>query len=131
MFNDEPEIGRTLKGTAKELSEYEKKVKEAWKGQLKKFTESDMYYHEEPNKTQEEIVVKPSHYIQNFEIEPITFIMKDDLSFWLGNVIKYAIRAGQKLYPGKTADESAIIDLEKTRRYAEMRINQLKGKDIL
>lgn len=76
------------------------------------------------------IVNKPSHYTK-WEIEPITFIMKNGFDFWRGNIIKYASRAGSKLYDGMDAVQSEITDLEKVRRYAEMRINQLKGESIL
>lgn len=78
----------------------------------------------------ESIVYQPSHYTA-YKVEPVTFIMANDLSFWAGNVVKYCLRAGKKLYPGMDAVESEITDLEKVRRYAEMRINQLKGNDIL
>jgi hypothetical protein len=76
------------------------------------------------------IVNKPSHYAR-YEIEPVTFSMKNGLDFATGNIVKYALRAGHKTYEGKTADESAIIDLQKVIRYAEMRINLIKGTDIL
>lgn len=72
----------------------------------------------------------PSWYTR-FVIEPITFIMMNGLNFWQGNIIKYTCRAGLKLYDGMDEVQSEITDLEKTRRYAEMRINQLKGKEVL
>ena len=75
-------------------------------------------------------VKQPEHYTR-YAIEPITFIMRNALRFEIGNIIKYACRAGYKLYPGKTAVESEIIDLRKVARYAEMRINQLEGKEVL
>ena len=78
----------------------------------------------------ENIVNRPAHYTQ-YEIEPITFIMKNGFDFWRGNIIKYASRAGSKIYDGMDAVESEITDLEKVRRYAEMRINQLKGEKEL
>ena len=80
--------------------------------------------------TQDDIVVKPSHYTQ-FKIEPVTFVMENRLSFEIGNIVKYACRAGSKLYPGQGETQSRITDLEKVRRYAEMEINRLKGEDIL
>lgn len=80
--------------------------------------------------TQDDIVVKPSHYTQ-FKIEPVTFVMENRLSFEIGNIVKYACRAGSKLYPGQDETQSRITDLEKVRRYAEMEINRLKGEDIL
>lgn len=76
------------------------------------------------------VVTKPSHYTK-FLIEPITFIMRNDIEFWRGNIIKYASRAGSKMYDGMDEVQSEITDLEKVRRYAEMRINQLQGEEIL
>jgi len=76
---------------------------------------------------QEDLIRKPSHYT-NFAIEPITFIMRNGLSFWKGNVIKYVCRAGAKKYEGMTDVQSEITDLKKVMRYAEMRINMLEGE---
>ena len=76
---------------------------------------------------EEDIIRRPSHYT-NFAIEPITFIMRNGLSFWKGNVIKYVCRAGAKKYDGMNGVESEITDLKKVMRYAEMRINMLEGK---
>lgn len=78
----------------------------------------------------EEIVVRPAHYAR-YLIEPVTFIMRNGFEFWRGNIVKYASRAGHKLYPGKDEVESEIIDLQKVIRYAEMRINQLQGETVL
>lgn len=75
-------------------------------------------------------VNKPSHYTK-WKIEPITYIMRNGMEFWRGNIIKYASRAGAKAYDGMDLVESEITDLEKVRRYAEMRINQLKGETEL
>jgi hypothetical protein len=58
-------------------------------------------------------------------------MVKNNLPFHTGNIVKYAVRAGHKIYDGMDAVESEITDLEKVRRYAEMRINQLKGKAVL
>jgi|TARA_R110002126_G_scaffold106295_5_gene241172 hypothetical protein len=57
--------------------------------------------------------------------------MRNGLPFHIGNIIKYSLRAGFKLYEGMDEDESEIVDLGKVIRYAEMRINQLKGDSIL
>lgn len=81
-------------------------------------------------KVSEELVVRPSHYT-SYAIEPITFIMKNGLPFWQGNIIKYTTRAGKKVYDGMDAVESEITDLRKVIRYAEMRINQLQGAETL
>lgn len=74
-----------------------------------------------------DIIVKPSHYAK-WVIEPITFIMRNGFEFWRGNIVKYASRAGSKIYDGMDEVESEITDLKKVIRYAEMRINQLKGE---
>ena len=77
-----------------------------------------------------EIVNEPKHYAR-WVIEPITYIMRNGFEFWRGNIIKYASRAGYKLYGGMDKMQSEITDLEKVIRYSQMRINQLKGKDKL
>lgn len=80
--------------------------------------------------TQEDIVEQPSHYAR-WVIEPVTFIMRNGFEFWRGNIVKYASRAGFKLYPNQDATQSEITDLKKVIRYAEMRINQLEGETVL
>lgn len=82
--------------------------------------------HEEM-KHDSEIVEQPEHYAQ-YAIEPKNFIIRNGMEFWRGNIIKYASRAGSKMYEGKDARESEILDLKKAIRYAEMRINQLNGE---
>lgn len=62
-------------------------------------------------------VVRPNHYAR-FKIEPIEFIMENDLPFWLGNVIKYSMRYDAK---------NGVEDLRKAERYLEMRRKQLEG----
>jgi len=75
-----------------------------------------------------DIIDSPAHYaIHN--IEPITFIMGNNLPFWKGNIIKYCMRAGYKHYDGQDSIESEITDLMKVIRYAEMRINTLEGRN--
>lgn len=74
-----------------------------------------------------DIINRPKHYTR-WVIEPITFIMRNKMEFWRGNIIKYAARAGEKEYDGMDKVQSEITDLEKVRRYAEMRINELKGE---
>ena len=71
---------------------------------------------------QSDVIKNPKHYEQ-YEFEPVSFIMKNELSFWMGNVIKYVMRAGTK----ENTDE--IQDLKKAIRYIEMRINQLEGRE--
>lgn len=78
----------------------------------------------------EDVVVKPAHYTQ-YPIEPITFIMTNKLAFHVGNIVKYAVRAGSKAYPNQTPEQSEITDLRKAMRYCEMRINQIESQDEL
>ena len=80
--------------------------------------------------TNNDIVNKPAHYTR-YQIEPVEFIMRNGLDMATGNIVKYSLRAGHKTYEGKSPDESAIIDLQKVIRYAEMKINLIKGEDIL
>lgn len=88
-------------------------------------------FSEEPANVDDK-VHRPSHYT-DYEIEPIQFIMRNDpKGFYVrGNVCKYAYRAGKKQYDGLTLVESEIRDWDKIRRYSEMRINQLKGEEVL
>ena len=76
----------------------------------------------------EDVVYRPDHYAQ-YTIEPIVFIMQNRLPFHVGNIVKYVMRAGSKIYENQTAIESEITDLKKAIRYCEMRINLLEGKD--
>ncbi len=75
----------------------------------------------------EDVVDKPSHYA-TYPIEPKNFIIRNNMEFWRGNIVKYASRAGKKLYAGHDEVESEILDLKKAIRYAQMRINQLEGE---
>lgn len=75
----------------------------------------------------EDVIHKPAHYAR-WKIEPITFIMRNGFEFWRGNIVKYASRAGHKMYPLMDEVQSEITDLQKVIRYAEMRINQLNGE---
>ena len=78
----------------------------------------------------DDVVEKPTHYAQ-YTVEPITFIMGNEMSFWRGNLVKYASRAGFKMYAGKTREQSEITDLRKVQRYCEMRINEILKKEVL
>jgi len=75
-----------------------------------------------------ELIEQPPHY-EAFNIEPVSFIMKNNLSFWKGNVIKYVMRAGLKTYDNQDKNQSEITDLSKAIRYCEMRINELEGRE--
>tara|TARA_Y100001951_G_C11092201_1_gene157363 strand:+ start:105 stop:518 length:414 start_codon:yes stop_codon:yes gene_type:complete len=108
---------------------YTKAIKSHEKDKWQKLKKQDKENeHFVANILEDKIVVKPVHY-EKFAIEPITFIMKNGLEFWRGNIVKYAVRCGHKTYDGMDEVESEITDLKKVIRYAEMRINQLEGKE--
>lgn len=64
-------------------------------------------------------VFRPAHYA-HFVIEPITFIMVNDIPFPEGNIIKYVCRWRYK---------NGIEDLEKARRYIDMLIELEKNPE--
>lgn len=59
----------------------------------------------------------PPHYSQ-YKMEPIEFIMTNNLPAWMANVIKYVTRADAK---------DGVKDLYKAVSYIQMRIRQLQG----
>lgn len=71
------------------------------------------------------IISAPPHYTK-WKIQPITFIMENNLPFDTGNIIKYVMRAGLKIYDGMDARESEITDLTKARRYIDMKLDALR-----
>lgn len=58
----------------------------------------------------------PEHY-SRWEIEPIRFIMENDLPFWLGNIIKYTMRYDAK---------DGLQDLRKARSYLDRKIAEME-----
>ena len=76
----------------------------------------------------QDVSERPKHYTR-LAIETIVVIMQNGAEFWRCNIVKYAMRAGFKLYDGQDKITSEITDLRKVIRYAEMRINQLEGKE--
>lgn len=81
-----------------------------------------------PTEEDDGIIKKPAHY-ERYKMEPINFIMLNDMEFWRGNIVKYVARAGFKPYPNQDAVQSEITDLGKVQRYCQMRINQLEGRN--
>jgi hypothetical protein len=61
--------------------------------------------------------VDPDHYTR-FAIQPITFITKNKLEFWQGNIIKDIMRYDAK---------DGLKDLRKARRYLDEKIAELEG----
>lgn len=81
------------------------------------------YWNEEPHKE----TIPPlthqvggSHY-KDMAIQPIEFIMANNLSFVVGNIIKYACRFDKKGH--------AVQDLEKVIHYAQILIEEEKSKN--
>ena len=60
----------------------------------------------------------PSHY--QGTIQPIDLINAQNLNFNLGNVVKYACRAGKK------QGENILSDIEKAKDYINFEIERLK-----
>ena len=63
-------------------------------------------------------VSRPAHYTR-FAIEPIEFIIRNSLSFWQGNIIKYILRYDAK---------NGIEDLLKARQYLDKQIEILRSQ---
>jgi len=64
----------------------------------------------------------PSHY-QGGGLEVIDVIVKKKLSFCLGQVVKYVLRAGKKT----SRKSGKVEDLKKARWYLNMEIHLLGG----
>ena len=67
-----------------------------------------------------DLIKEPPHYTQH-KIEPIDFIIANNLDFCTGNVIKYLLRHKKK---------NGVQDLLKAQQYIDFIINkQLKNKE--
>jgi hypothetical protein len=75
------------------------------------------------------MIKNPPHYAR-YKIEPVTFIMENELPFHTGNIVKYAVRAGHKMYDMMGPVDSEIADLEKVIQYCRLRIDQLSGNEV-
>lgn len=73
-----------------------------------------------------DIISNPSHYTEGRKIEPLSVISDWSLGFCDGQVLKYISRAGRKAYPGKTPEESRVIDLEKALFYLTRALEEAK-----
>ena len=58
------------------------------------------------------------HYEQ-YNIQPITFIVENNLDFCTGNIIKYVCRHNMK---------NGVEDLQKAKHYLDMLISKAEGK---
>ena len=59
-----------------------------------------------------------NHY-KNYKIQPVEFIIKNNIGFVEGNIIKYILRFKEK---------GGAEDLEKAKHYIELLIDSSKGK---
>jgi len=59
-----------------------------------------------------------SHY-KKYKIQPVEFIVKNNIGFCEGNVIKYVLRFKEK---------GGIADLEKAKHYIELLIDTTKSR---
>jgi hypothetical protein len=59
-----------------------------------------------------------SHY-KKYKIQPIEFIVKNNIGFVEGNIIKYILRFKEK---------GGVQDLEKAKHYIELLIDSTKSK---
>lgn len=75
-------------------------------------------YADESNSPVKEI--KNPKYYSRWKIQPIEFILKNDLPAWMANIIKYIMRYD---------DKDGLKDLYKARDYLNMKIAELEGKD--
>jgi hypothetical protein len=59
-----------------------------------------------------------SHY-KNYKIQPVEFIIKNNIGFVEGNIIKYVLRFKEK---------GGAVDLEKAKHYIELLIDLTKSR---
>jgi len=59
-----------------------------------------------------------SHY-KKYKIQPVEFIVKNNIGFCEGNIIKYVLRF---------KDKGGIADLEKAKHYIELLIDSTKSR---
>ena len=69
-------------------------------------------------------ITNPSHYTKG-EIEPIDFIISQDMNFCIGNAIKYLAR-----FRFKHEGEGQVQDLRKAIQYIQLQIDSMIDKDI-
>lgn len=95
-------------------------IRESLEEWAKRVTNDDTAPEPEPE-PKSDAVVRPHHYAR-WKIEPIEFILRNDMPFWMGNACKYIMRADAK---------DGIQDLKKAIRYIEMHIRHLEGEKCL
>ena len=71
-----------------------------------------------------DFIKKPRHYFR-YKIEPVTFIMQNEIPYAEGNAIKYLCRWRYK----HDDKEKQLEDLNKAKQYIELLIEQETKKD--
>lgn len=71
-----------------------------------------------------DLIKNPSHY-SRFKIEPADYAMDNELPHHVGSIVKYATRAGHKIYTDCDHLQSEKIDLQKAIEWAEKRIEKI------
>lgn len=71
-------------------------------------------------KSEDDKVAHPSHYISGRKYEPKDVIRDWELNFNLGSAVKYISRAGRK--------DDIIQDLKKAQQFLQFEIDYLEGK---
>jgi hypothetical protein len=70
-----------------------------------------------PGPAPADAVHSPAHYAR-WKMQPIEFLMINDVPGWLFNVVKYCFRYDAK---------DGLQDLRKARNYLDMKIRELEG----
>ena len=80
----------------------------------------DKMYDPDLRYTENDDINWPKHYTAGFGIQPLDFIMKNELDFVEGNIVKYICRYDMK---------GGIKDLKKARFYLDKLIEKEKKKN--
>lgn len=65
--------------------------------------------------------IRNQHHYARFKIQPVVFIMANNLNYEQGAIIKYIMRYDEK---------NGLEDLEKAKHYLDMMIQKVKGEEI-
>lgn len=96
-------------------------VEKVEQGKIYPIEQLEMYeYWDEDTPSALTVQVGGNHY-RNMKVQPIEFIMANDLSFPVGNIIKYACRFDKKGH--------SVQDLQKVIHYAQILIEEENKKN--
>lgn len=89
-------------------------------GRVVYFTDVELDLMHSALDTKEEDIRNQHHYAR-FKIQPVVFIMENNLTYEQGAIIKYILRFDAK---------NGLEDLEKARHYLDMMIQKKKGQAV-